>query len=351
MKRKLDSSHTPINTPSIASWLSFPKESQIGSSNFNLKLSRTLKSTRVECPICGIQIMESAMNAHLDLNCLCVKRNPTVSLSKPELSLISEAGLGDVYIPGNPQFHEAGDIPGLWLMKEFITEEEENQLIRSIESDTNPWHHSTFNGHCLSKTYGLVTQFGRTKSEERIVRINSSSLGEVDMPQYLQFVLDRFKHLIVQSFNKGLDCKLPNVLRTFIPNECNANLYLKEAGHYLTPHYDDRFLSGPVLLNLSLCGKSVMTYTKGDSTAASDTFAIELPRRCLQIVTRNARFNFKHSIKSNDVVDAKRISVTFRQAGSSNGGLIRGYIPDDKKIPSIKSYLSSTQVNTMREPG
>lgn len=78
---------------------------------------------------------------------------------------------------------------------------------------------------------------------------------------------------------------MPNVLLNFQPNECNANCYIRSENHYLTPHYDDRFLSGPILMNLSLQGHSKMTYSKGDSSAIHDIVKVVLPRRCLQLVT------------------------------------------------------------------
>jgi hypothetical protein len=44
------------------------------------------------------------------------------------------------------------EVPGLLLIHDFLSEEEEAALIASIDGDTDtPWRHSSFNGHCMSK--------------------------------------------------------------------------------------------------------------------------------------------------------------------------------------------------------
>ena len=133
--------------------------------------------------------------------------------------------------------------------------------------------------------------------------------------------------------------KMPSVLSSFKPNECNANLYLRSENHSLTPHYDDRFLSGPILMNLSLHGRSRMIYSKGDSDTVNDVVTVYLPRKCLQLVTGDARYKYKHRINAEDVLDEKRISITWRQAGDSNGGLIRGQ-RGSSSSSSITTYLA-----------
>ena len=53
-----------------------------------------------------------------------------------------------------------------------------------------------------------------------------------------------------------------SVLRDFQPNEANANSYERDKGHRLTAHFDDRQLSGEILVNLSLCSSCIMTFEK-----------------------------------------------------------------------------------------
>ena len=133
--------------------------------------------------------------------------------------------------------------------------------------------------------------------EPRRVTKPDPSKGELRIEQvdYLHTVLER------------ISCG-PDVIRTlapvmkklqgkprFVPNEANANKYIKADGHMLQPHYDDRQLSGPVLANLSLAGAAVMTY---DNTGGKGPpVRVPLPPRALQLVTGEARYDWRHAIK------------------------------------------------------
>ena len=273
------------------------------------------------CPICNLELSVSMMNVHID-SCL---RNGNDGKGKSRLSDVDGRASYSMTseLPAQPPFHpvEHEGLPGLWLINEFITEDEEASIVSNLEADETSWHLSSFNGHCLSKSFGVKTQFGPAHVEERIVRANDASRGERDIPPYLIPYIERIKEFI-ENWSKKF--KMPMVLNTFRPNECNANSYLKSENHSLTAHYDDRFLSGPILMNLSLVGRSIMTYTKGNSEAVHDTIKVNLPRRCLQLVTGDARYKYMHRINAEDVMDMKRMSITWRHAGNSNGGLIRG---------------------------
>lgn len=113
---------------------------------------------------------------------------------------------------------------------------------------------------------------------------------------------------------------MPEVLQNFTPNECNCNSYRAESNHYLTPHFDDRALSGPVLMNLSLGCDSIMTYINPEKNT---NIEVDLPVNCLQLVTGISRYNYMHCIKAEGIKGDRRVSVTFRQAGSKNS-IIKG---------------------------
>ena len=299
---------------SISSWISNQrcKTSDV--------VDRELTSTAyAACPVCNTTLRVQMMNVHLD-SCLGsgkeTRKRKSTSDTDENFFSTEETSSSHMYTPT-----QHADLPGLWLIHDFISEEEELSIISQLENDKTTWHLSTFNGHCLSKSFGLKTQFGPAHVEERIVRVNNVSKGEQDVPEYLLpcvAKLTEFLRCSAQTF------KMPSVLKPFKPNECNANCYVKSENHSLTAHYDDRFLSGPILMNLSLQGRSIMTYSKGNSSAIHDNVKVDLPRRCLQLVTGDARYKYMHRIDAADVLDEKRMSVTWRQAGDSNGGLIRG---------------------------
>lgn len=194
------------------------------------------------------------------------------------------------------------DVPGLFIIYNFLSAEEELLIVEKLDADDlNPWKFSSFNGHCYSKGYGMVTKFG-----ERIVRKNDMSRGEYDMPVFLDFVHERFRDILRQHPQM-----FPPCLHRFRANECNMNSYLKSRKDTLKPHFDDRYLSGEVLMNLSLMGASFMTYIDEKDCEVD----IHLPRCCLQLVTESARYDFKHSIKEVNLLDERRVSITWRQAG------------------------------------
>ena len=278
--------------------------------------------------------MASSIELHLD-TCLAKQEKP--ALPPPSSSSSSTSCSSAVF---DAFEHEL--CPGLWLIPNFVSEDEEADIVARLEADAEtPWHLSSFNGHCLSKCFGLRTQFGAGK-EERIVRVNDVKKGEHDMPPFLAPYVARL-HAAVRAIAQRKP--LPSILQQFHPNECNVNCYVKADGHFLTPHFDDRYLSGPVLMNLSLCGASVMTYSKGESTSLHDVVSVELPRRTLQLVTGKARFNYKHAIRREDVLGDKRVSITWRQA-CPQSGLVRGMAAGKNGTTTIDALFSKAPTTT-----
>jgi alkylated DNA repair dioxygenase AlkB len=108
------------------------------------------------------------------------------------------------------------------------------------------------------------------------------------------------------------------VMNSFCPNEANAISYEKSKGHYLGSHCDDRQLSGKFIVNLSLQGDAVMTYTKDrkKSGVGAEKYRVTLKRRSLQIQTGISRYDYKHGIPNEQLMSERRVSITFRQNAS-----------------------------------
>jgi len=255
--------------------------------------------------VCGVSVMHSLINSHVDL-CLAKKNNTeTVKAKRPKLL---EEYLGDA---DGSRVISRTDVPGLVIIYEYISEEVEDLLILQIDSDERtPWHYSTFNGHCMSKSYGVKTLFG-LPDEERRVRKFDESKGEYDVPAFLREIPQRLPALTPLLKNAPLE------LHTFTPNECNCNSYESASGHYLKAHFDDRALSGPILMNLSMGCDAHMTY----HSPHGEEISVSIPRRSLQLVMGPSRWTYMHSIKSTDISGPRRVSVTWRQAGSRNYGI------------------------------
>ena len=99
------------------------------------------------------------------------------------------------------------------------------------------------------------------------------------------------------------------------PNEVNANYYKKQNKHYLSAHFDDRRLSGELLANISLRGDCEMEFHNPKTNIRKRVF---LPRRSLQIVTKESRYDWTHAIPLECFHDDERVSLTFRKQGSKD---------------------------------
>jgi hypothetical protein len=282
-------------------------------------------------------------------------------------------------------------VPGLIIIPEFITEAEELSLIQDIDADEKvSWDHTNWTGHMQSKRYGMVTVFGIPRSNEAVnaesilrgsahkrsseirgVREHDEAAGEYGLPDFAGFVVDRLdlvKRDIMQVLYARIQqdarrmnnkqkkngytslgdrssvstrslVQLADSLKIFVPNECNINNYHKSRGDFLRSHCDDRELSGPLLMNLSMCGKAVMRYSldiatnkpaattvasgagnsryKSTNASYNDKLVVDvpLPRRCLQLISGEGRYKWEHSIPLGALVDERRVSITWRGAG------------------------------------
>ena len=201
----------------------------------------------------------------------------------------------------NPQqkIHTSEPIPGLYLYENFITEEEELQILAELDgkaaefaNEYLPWKPANFNGPHSVKRWGVHCNLRDRKVGE----------AEHPLPNFVQ------------------QCIAPRLLRLgpmkgCTPNEANAIDYHKQQGHYLKSHVDDRQLSKEPIANLSLAGDCYMTFRNvAPHRNAVVPKKVLLKRRCLQILTGKARYDFSHGIESADLLSDRRVSVTMRES-------------------------------------
>ncbi|CAO3627115.1 unnamed protein product [Mucor hiemalis] len=183
-------------------------------------------------------------------------------------------------------------VEGLIVVKEAVTQEEEKYLVQAV--DKRMW----------------------------------SGLGIAPNPE-LKRRTQQYGHLFSYRYRKVLEeyGPLPDFCDTFVdrimdnqwmpnkPNHLLVNEY--NPGQGIMPHIDAPALFGPVIMSLSLLSDCIMKFTLQDHS-----IDITLPRRSLAILTRDARYKFKHSI-SKDLIELtstgeeihrdRRISFTFRE--------------------------------------
>lgn len=177
-------------------------------------------------------------------------------------------------------------LPGEYCVPDFVTKQEELDLLHMLDVCSPLWQDKTFNGKHRGKRWGA----------EMDLRQRTVVEGVTPLPAELHMLIARMQQV---------PC-----LRNFQPNEANAIDYRQDLGHWLKPHVDDRQLSTDKIVTLSLAGLAVMTFT----SKKGYTIAIELPPRTLQIITKDARYMYTHGISRDKLLAPRRVSITFRQS-------------------------------------
>ncbi|KFR01279.1 Alpha-ketoglutarate-dependent dioxygenase alkB 4, partial [Nipponia nippon] len=228
---------------------------------------------------------------------------------------------------GNEHSEFAGwafPFPGVFLAEEFISEDEESEIVELMDQDD--WKPSQSGRK--KQDYGPKVNFKKQ-------RLKAGSF--TGLPSFS-------KKIVAQM-------KACSVLGGFLPVEqCNLD-YMPERGSAIDPHFDDWWLWGERLVSLNLLSKTVLsmscdsedsiqlfpTFSKENEELSEEgidcilsprlvpskevTVAIHLPRRSLVVLYGDARYTWKHAIYRKHI-EHRRICVTFRELSAefSAGG-------------------------------
>ena len=194
-------------------------------------------------------------------------------------------------------------IYGHKVIENFISEEEEEELLRAIyDASEQTWNdrNASGNGHHNGKAWGVNAD----RAKRKVFK------AKREMPEAFQRIV--LEKLRANDYGyKGLK------EFGFACNECNAIEYIQDQGHELRPHVDDRILSSDIIINLSMVGSCIMRYRMNKNQGIE--IAKDLPRFSLQIQGGKCRFEWEHGIRNEDLIDGKRVSLTFRCSGRGNG--------------------------------
>lgn len=185
-------------------------------------------------------------------------------------------------------------LPGLTLIEDVITEEEEKFLLNSLDWD-NDGSASAEMKHRKVKHFGYEFQYGsNTVDPDRPIAA---------IPPGYNFLQDRFTKRCPRSYQY---------------DQLTINCYLPGQG--IPPHIDTHSVFEDTIVSLSLGSACVMDFKREDKKAA-----IFLPPRSLLIMAGEARYAWTHGIcpRSNDIVKTEdgittqsrstRVSFTFRK--------------------------------------
>jgi len=184
-------------------------------------------------------------------------------------------------------------IPGLFLFDDFITEQEEALILQALDRSTDQlWKTERHSGTHREKRYGV----------EHDLWSKTLRPPKHPLPNFILEIL-------------GPKMKRISAMAGCIPNDINSIDYKRREGHSLKAHVDDRKKHKEPIANLSIAGDCFMTYSSvgSNTSSAVQEKRVLLKRRCLQVLTGRARYNFSHGIKNEDLLSVRRVSVTMRE--------------------------------------
>ncbi|XP_049599248.1 alpha-ketoglutarate-dependent dioxygenase alkB homolog 4 isoform X1 [Syngnathus scovelli] len=180
--------------------------------------------------------------------------------------------------------------PGVFLWEDFLSEEEEKELISSMDKDV--WN--------LSQSGRKKQDFGpKVNFKKKKVRFaNFSGLPPLS------------KKLVLRMQQE-------ESLTGFQPVEqCNLD-YQPQRGSAIDPHLDDSWLWGERLVTVNMLSDTVLTMSLERGLPhlglpGEVNVAVPLPRRSLVMLYGEARHRWKHSILRKDVRE-RRVCSTYRE--------------------------------------
>ncbi|XP_065055093.1 alpha-ketoglutarate-dependent dioxygenase alkB homolog 4-like [Rhopilema esculentum] len=169
------------------------------------------------------------------------------------------------------------------VIENYVTDEEESFMINEMYK--MPWK--------LSQSGRRKQDFGpQVNFKRRKLKVGSFT----GFPFFLKDVVLKMKTF------KELD--------NFDPVEVCHLEYSSERGSAIDPHIDDTWLWGERLVTLSLLSSSILTLQNDEFPEIA--IQIPMPRCSLLVLQGQARNNWKHSVRREDISN-KRIAVTFRE--------------------------------------
>jgi alkylated DNA repair dioxygenase AlkB len=182
-------------------------------------------------------------------------------------------------------------VKGLKIFFDFISKDEEKELLANIENST--W---------LSDLKRRVQHYGY-KYDYRARKIDQSYfIGEI--PTWMRFLCDRLEQ------NKIID---------FVPDQAIINEYIDDQG--IAAHIDCEPCFGDTIISISLAGHCVMNFQREQTCTEQDKLPLLVLPRTLIVMTGESRYKWYHGIvgRKSDKFNGqnhkrqRRVSITFRK--------------------------------------
>ncbi|CAF4629027.1 unnamed protein product [Rotaria magnacalcarata] len=180
-------------------------------------------------------------------------------------------------------------LDGIFLVSDFLDENEETDLVNYIDSDV--WIPSQ-SGR-LKQDFGIKINFKKQTIKTKYF---------TGMPLYSKAIIERLKaHRISEDFQSVELCNLD---------------YHSERGSHIDPHIDDVWIWGERLITINLLSNTILSLIPNEKDSNKIIY-IPIPRRWMIVLYGDARYEYKHAIQRQHIQD-RRIAVTFRELTGKN---------------------------------
>ena len=194
-----------------------------------------------------------------------------------------------------PHYNDIGNndigfpLDGIYLISDFLNEDEEQTLLKSIDNDI--W--ITSQSGRLKQDFGMKINFKKQTIKTKYF---------TGMPIYSNQLIERLKiHRLLNDFQSV--------------ELCNLDYHIQRGSH-IDPHIDDTWIWGERLITINLLSDTILSLIPNDN-ASNKIIYIPLPRRWVIVLYGDARYEYKHSIQQQHIRE-RRIAVTFRELTGKN---------------------------------
>jgi alkylated DNA repair protein alkB family protein 4 len=178
----------------------------------------------------------------------------------------------------------AFSLDGIYLVSDFLNENEENDLVNSIDNDV--WI-SSQSGR-IKQDFGIKINFKKQTIKTKYF---------TGMPMYSKQIIERLQtHRVLNDFQSVELCNLD---------------YCSQRGSHIDPHIDDIWIWGERLITINLLSNTILSLIPNEKDTNKIIY-IPLPRRWMVVLYGDARYEYKHAIQRQHI-QARRLAVTFRE--------------------------------------
>lgn len=166
-------------------------------------------------------------------------------------------------------------LSGLCYKRNFISEEEENELLQSVYK--NEWS---------SVLKRRVQHFGYKYNYKSRLLGKEDKIGE--LPDWISPIVEKLQstpHPLIPNSSSFWDKK---------PDQLIVNEYLPGQG--ISPHIDSKLIFGDTIISISLGSSVGMEFTPPKSLEPNSKKVVALERRSALLLFGDARYLWKHSI-------------------------------------------------------